>query len=67
MLTLAEAVLLSVGQVAVTVTGTEPSCCGAVHCVWAAAAFAKVPAGAVHRYVSAQPIESCAVAVTVAV
>src|SRR5215210_1787713 len=48
MLTVAVAVLLSVGHVTVTVTGTVPSC-----------------AGAVHAYVTAHPIESRAVAVTV--
>src|SRR2546430_454789 len=65
MLTASDAVLLSVGHVTVTVTGTVPSCCGAVQIVWRCAALAKVPVGALHRYVTAQPIESMAVAVTV--
>src|SRR5438552_17712966 len=65
MFTVSDAVLLSVGQVTVTVTGTVPSCPGAVQSeVWAAG-FAKVPVGAVHRYVTLQPMESCTVAVTV--
>ena len=34
MFTVSLAVLLSVGHVTVTVTGTLPSVCGAVHCVW---------------------------------
>src|SRR5262245_5193140 len=59
------AVLLSLGQVTVTVTGTAPGCCGAVHCVCCPVAFANVPVGAVQRYVTAQLIESCTVADTV--
>src|SRR5438552_12842511 len=50
---------------AVTVTGTDPSCCGAVHSVCRSAGFASVPVGAVHRYVSVSPSGSCPVAVTV--
>src|SRR5437773_874720 len=65
MFTVSDAVLLSLGQVTVTVTGTVPSCIGAVHSVCRSAGFASVPVGAVHRYVTAQPIESSAVAVTV--
>ena len=65
MLTVSDAVLLSVGQVTVTVTGTLPSCCGAVQSVARSAGCASVPLGAVQRYVTAQPIESCTVAVTV--
>ena len=65
MLTVSDAVLLSDGQVTVTVTGTLPSCCGAVHRVTRSAGCASVPLGAVHRYVTAQLIESCTVAVTV--
>src|SRR6185369_11840908 len=67
MFTVSDAVLLSVGHVTVTVTGTVPSCCGAVQIVCRWAALANVPVGALHRYVTAQPIESCAVAVTVEV
>ena len=62
MLTVSLAVLLSCGQVTVTVTGTVPSLlrrrpgrlprrCGSLN----------VPVGAVQRYVTAQPIESSAV------
>src|SRR5690348_13151213 len=65
MLTVSDAVLLSLGQVTVTVTGTEPSCAGAVQSVSRWAGFASVPVGAVQRYVTAQPIELCTVAVTV--
>src|SRR5260221_12008999 len=65
MLTVSEAVLLSVGQVTVTVTGTVPSCCDAVHSVCWLVALANVPDGAVQRYVTAQLIESCTGAVTV--
>src|SRR5215210_6196720 len=65
MLTVAVAVLLSVGHVTVTVTGTVPSCAGAVHGVCRAVRSVKVPAGALHAYVTAHPIESRAVAVTV--
>ncbi len=67
MLTVSDAVLLSVGQVTVTVTGTLPSCCGAVQSVERSAGCASVPLGAVQRYVTAQLIESCTVAVTVEV
>src|SRR5262245_8222158 len=65
MFTVSDAILLSVGHVTVTVTGTVPSCCPAVHSVCCAVAFAKAPDGAVHRYVTAQLIESITVAVTV--
>src|SRR5437773_246579 len=65
MLTVSDAVLLSVGHVTVTVTGTLPSCCGAVHSVCRSAGCASVPIGAVHRYVTEQLVESCTVAVTV--
>src|SRR5215470_19931442 len=67
MLTVSDAVLLSVGQVTVTVTGTVPSCCGAVHSVDRSDGCASVPLGADQRYVTAQPIELLAVAVTVEV
>src|SRR4051812_38788621 len=63
--TVSDAVLLSVGQVTVTVTGTGPSWFGAVHSVERSAGCASVPAGALQRYVTAQPIELCAVALTV--
>ena len=46
---MSDAVLLSVGQVTVTVTGTVPSWFGAVHTVWRAVGFANVPVGAVQR------------------
>src|SRR5207247_8293771 len=49
----------------VTVTGTVPSCCGAVHSVWRSAGFASVPLGVVHRYVSTSPSGSRASAVQV--
>src|SRR5947199_8911311 len=65
MLTVSDAVLLSLGHVTVTVTGTLPSCCGAVHSVERSDGCASVPVGADHRYVTAQPIESWTVAVTV--
>src|SRR4051812_39514648 len=65
MFTEAVAVLLSVGHVTVTVTGTVPSCAGAVHGVCRPVRFVNVPAGALHAYVTEQPIESSAVAVTV--
>src|SRR6266581_4565832 len=52
-------------RIAVTVTGTLPSCCGAVQIVDRSAGCASVPIGAVQRYVTAQLVESCAVAVTV--
>src|SRR6185437_8950705 len=66
MFTVSVAVLLSLGQVTVTVTGTLPSCDDAVQSVDASAALASVPLGAAQRYVTAQLIESVAVAVTVA-
>src|SRR5471030_2078159 len=65
MLTVSDAVLLSVGHVTVTVTGTLPSCCDAVQIVDRSAGCASVPLGAVQRYVTEQLIESCTVAVTV--
>src|SRR5713101_1577628 len=65
MFTVSDAVLLSLGHVTVTVTGTAPSCIGAVQSVCRSAGFASVPVGAVHRYVSAHPIELWALAVTV--
>src|SRR4051794_18085731 len=65
MLTVSDAVLLSLGQVTVTVTGTLPSVWGAVHNVERSAGCASVPVGADQRYVTAQLIESCTVAVTV--
>src|SRR5207247_9849541 len=49
----------------VTVTGTDPSCCGAVQSVCRSAGLASVPVGTVHRYVSGSPSGSCPVAVTV--
>src|SRR5438552_18909278 len=63
--TVSDALLLSCGQVTVTVTGTGPSCIGAVHGVDWPVGFVNVPAGALHRYVTVQPIESFTVAVTV--
>src|SRR5260221_14735681 len=65
MFTVSDAVLLSLGHVTVTVTGTLPSCCGAVHSVDRSDGCASVPVGADQRYVTAQLIESCTVAVTV--
>src|SRR3954469_8848094 len=65
MLTVSDAVLLSDGQVTVTVTGTGPGCCPAVHVVERSAGCARVPVGAVQRYVTGQLIESVTVAVTV--
>src|SRR5712664_2115845 len=65
MFTVSDAVLLSLGHVTVTVTGTVPSCCGAVHSVDRSEGCASVPVGADHREVTAQLIESCTVAVTV--
>src|SRR5215210_7759515 len=65
MLTVSVAVLPSCGQVTVTVTGTVPSCAGAVQGVSFAVAFAKVPLGADHAYVTEQPIEDCGIAVSV--
>src|SRR5688572_10258439 len=65
MLTVSDAVLLSVGHVTVTVTGTVPSWFGAVHSVERSVAFANVPLGADQRYVTAQLIELVAVALTV--
>src|SRR4051812_16794249 len=64
-LTVSLAVLPSCGQVTVTVTGTVPGCCGAVHGVCRLVRSEKVPVGALQLYVTAQPIESIAVAVTV--
>src|SRR5207247_8733964 len=49
----------------VTVTGTVPSCIGAVHNDWRSEGFASVPVGAVHRYVRTSPSGSRASAVTV--
>jgi hypothetical protein len=49
MFTVSLAVLLSVGHVTVTVTGTLPSVCGAVHSVDRSAGCASVPLGALHR------------------
>ena len=49
MLTVSDAVLLSLGQVTVTVTGTVPAWFGAVQIVCRSAAFANVPLGADHR------------------
>src|SRR5262245_48793472 len=65
MFTVSAAVLLSVGHVTVTVTGTDPGWGGAVHSVWRWVGLANVPLGAVHRYVTAHMIESITVAVTV--
>src|SRR6476660_3659050 len=65
MLTVSLAVLPSCGQVTVTVTGTVPGCCGAVHGVCRFVRSENVPVGALQLYVTAQPIESIAVAVTV--
>src|SRR6185436_17555756 len=49
----------------VTVTGTVPSCCGAVHSVDRSAGFASVPVGVAQRAVSVSPSGSCPVAVSV--
>ncbi len=49
MVTWSLAVLPSVGQVAVTVTGTGPVCIGAVHGVLCARGFVNAPAGALHE------------------
>src|SRR5262249_56462945 len=65
MFTVSDAVLLSLGHVTVTVTGTVPSVCGAVHSVERSDGCASVPLGADQRYVTEQLIESCTVAVTV--
>jgi hypothetical protein len=65
MFTVSLAVLPSVGQVTVTVTGTGPSWFGAVHGVFCERPFVNVPAGAFHEYVTLQPIESVATAFTV--
>src|SRR6185436_2882259 len=65
MLTVSLAVLPSCGQVTVTVTGTVPGCCGAVHGVCRLVRSENVPVGALQLYVTAHPIESIAVAVTV--
>src|SRR5438876_825164 len=63
MFTESDAVLLSLGQVTVTVTGTVSVCIGAVQSVCRSAGLASVPVGALQRYVTAHPIESCADAV----
>src|SRR4029079_2432913 len=65
MLTVSLAVLPSCGQVTVTVTGTVPGCCGAVHGVCRFVRSENVPFGAFELYVTAQQIEPIAVAVTV--
>src|SRR4029079_14138899 len=65
MFTVSLAVLPSCGQVTVTVTGTVPGCCGAVHGVCRPVRSENVPVGALQLYVTAHPIESTAVAVTV--
>jgi hypothetical protein len=49
MFTVSDAVLLSVGHVTVTVTGTLPSCIGAVQSVDFSEGCASVPVGVVHR------------------
>src|SRR5438477_6144159 len=49
----------------VTVTGTVPSCCGAVQSVCRSAGLASVPVGEVQRYVSTSPSGSRASAVSV--
>src|SRR5438093_1432295 len=61
MLTVSDAVLLSVGHVTVTVTGTLPSCCGAVQIVDRSAGCATVPIGAVHPSVTEQRVDPCTV------
>ena len=58
MLTVSDAVRLSVGHVTVTVTGTVAASWPAVHTVSRAVGLANVPLGALHRYVTAQLIES---------
>src|SRR4051812_48689617 len=65
MLTVSLAVLPSLGQVTRTVTGTGPGWFGAVHGVLCDRPFVKVPAGALHSYVTEQPIESVTTALTV--
>src|SRR4026209_274214 len=80
MLTVSLAVLPSCGHVTVTVTGTVPGprgpgtvtvtgpvpgCCGAAHGVCRFVRSENVPVGALQLYVTAQPIESIATAVTV--
>src|SRR4029078_6069408 len=65
MFTVSLAVLPSCGQVTVTVTGTVPGCCGAVHGGCRPVRSENVPVGALQLYVTAHPIESTAVAVTV--
>ena len=61
MLTVADAVLLSVGHVTVTVTGTVPCLLRRrPDASTRSAGCASVPVGAVQRYVSAQPSRSCA-------
>src|SRR5215510_16403659 len=59
------AVLPSLGQVTRTVTGTGPGVLGAVHGVFCAVGLLSVPAGALHAYVTVQPIESVTWADTV--
>src|SRR3954464_15195370 len=65
MFTVSVAVLLSVGHVTVTVTGTGPSCIGAVHGVCRPVGVVNVSARALQAYATEQPIESSAVADTV--
>src|SRR5688572_2123704 len=65
MLTVSDAIWLSVGHVTVTVTGTVAASCPAVHSVSRLVGLANVPLGALQRYVTAQLIELCTVAVTV--
>ena len=65
MFTVSLAVFPSCGHVTVTVTGTVPGCCGAVHGVCRPVRSVNVPVGALQLYVTAHPIESTAVAVTV--
>src|SRR3954452_23701272 len=67
MFTVSLAVLPSVGQVTVTRTGTVPSWFGAVHGVDWPLRLVKVPVGALHSYVTEQPFESVATALTVEV
>src|SRR5687767_12920131 len=64
-LTVSDAIRLSVGHVTVTVIGTVAASWPAVHTVSRAVGLANVPLGALHRYVTAQLIELCTVAVTV--
>src|SRR5689334_23507119 len=65
MFTVSRAVFPSCAHVTVTVTGTVPGCCGAVHGVCRPVRSENVPVGALQLYVTAQPIESIAVAVSV--